>query len=54
MNEINPGDKIAFIEVPEGDHCLPCVYMAEVVQEAVKKCGQRVRGFRRYPRGGTG
>ena len=44
MNEITPGDKIAFIEVPyEGDHCRPCVYMAEVVQEAVKKFGQRVR-----------
>jgi hypothetical protein len=41
---MNPNDKIAFVEVIyEGDHCLPCVYMAEVVEEAVKKFGQRVR-----------
>ena len=38
------GDKIALIEVIyEGDHCIPCVYMAEVVEEAVKKFGKRVQ-----------
>jgi hypothetical protein len=36
--------KIAFVEVIyEGDHCIPCVYMAEVVEEAVVKFGDRVR-----------
>jgi thiol-disulfide isomerase/thioredoxin len=33
----------AFVEVIyEGDHCIPCVYMAEVVEEAVKKFGELV------------
>jgi len=36
--------KTALVEVIyEGDHCIPCVYMAEVVEEAVKKFGDRVR-----------
>jgi thiol-disulfide isomerase/thioredoxin len=44
MTGLNAGDKIALVEVIyEGDHCIPCVYMAEVVQEAVKKFGARVR-----------
>lgn len=44
MNNPHSDAKIAFIEVIyEGDHCLPCVYMAEVVEEAVKKFGNRVR-----------
>ena len=37
------GEK-AFVEViSEGEHCIPCVYMAKVVEEAVKKFGDRVR-----------
>ena len=51
--------KIALVEVIyEGDHCIPCVYMAEVVEEAAKKFADRVRwekvllkrrqGVRRY------
>ncbi len=37
-------EKIVFIEIPyPGDHCPLCVYMVEVVQEAVKKFGERVR-----------
>jgi thiol-disulfide isomerase/thioredoxin len=44
MNNSNSSDKMAFVEVIyEGDHCLPCVYMAEVVEEAVKKFGDRVK-----------
>jgi thiol-disulfide isomerase/thioredoxin len=44
MNSLNSCDKKAFVEVIyEGDHCVPCVYMAEVVEEAVKKFGDRVR-----------
>ena len=44
MNSADSPEKIAYIEVIyEGDHCLPCVYMAEVVEEAVKKFGARVR-----------
>ena len=44
MNSANSPGKIAYIEIPyEGDHCLPCVYMVEVVEEAVKKFGARVR-----------
>jgi len=36
--------KIAHVAVIyEGDHCIPCVYMVEVVEEAVKKFGDRVR-----------
>jgi len=55
----NAAGKRAFIEVIyEGDHCVPCVYMAEVVEEAAKKFADRVRwekvllkrrqGVRRY------
>lgn len=37
-------EKTAHIEVIyEGDHCIPCVYMAEVVEEAAAKFGGRVR-----------
>jgi len=37
------GVKVVFVEVIyEGDHCVPCVYMAETVEEAVKKFGARV------------
>ncbi len=44
MSSANFPDKLAFIEIPyEGDHCLPCVYMVEVVEEAVKKFDARVR-----------
>ena len=44
MNSAEASGKIAYIEVIyEGDHCIPCVYMAEVVEEAVKKFGVRVR-----------
>ncbi len=44
MNNLNSSEKMAFVEVIyEGDHCLPCVYMAEVVEEAVKKFGDRVK-----------
>jgi len=44
MNRADSPEKVAYIEVIyEGDHCLPCVYMAEVVEEAVKKFGVRVR-----------
>jgi len=44
MNRANAGEKVAHIEIPyEGDHCLPCVYMVEAVEEAVKKFGDRVR-----------
>ena len=40
----NHTGKTALVEVIyEGDHCIPCVYMAEVVEEAVKKFGDRVR-----------
>ena len=36
--------KTLHLELPyEGDHCMPCVYMAEVVEEAVEKFGDRVR-----------
>jgi hypothetical protein len=36
--------KTLHLEVPyEGDHCIPCVYMVEVVEEAVKRFGVRVR-----------
>jgi hypothetical protein len=35
--------KSIHLEVPyEGDHCIPCVYMVEVVEEAVRKFGPRV------------
>ena len=44
MNRAHAGEKVAHIEIPyEGDHCLPCVYMVEAVEEAVKKFGDRVR-----------
>ncbi len=44
MSKAYFGAKIAFVEVIyEGDHCLPCVYMAEVVEEAVKRFGDRVK-----------
>ena len=44
MADSHSGTEKAFIEVIyEGDHCLPCVYMAEVVEEAVKKFGDRVK-----------
>lgn len=44
MNNSRSDKKMAFIEVIyEGDHCIPCVYMAEVVEEAVKKFGERVK-----------
>ena len=44
MNDSHSGIKVAFVEVIyEGDHCIPCVYMAEVVEEAVKKFGDRVK-----------
>jgi hypothetical protein len=44
MNKAHPSAKLAFVEVIyEGDHCLPCVYMAEVVEEAVKRFGDRVK-----------
>lgn len=37
-------EKTAHVEVIyEGDHCIPCVYMAEVVEEAAAKFGGRVR-----------
>jgi thiol-disulfide isomerase/thioredoxin len=40
----NHTGKTALVEVIyEGDHCIPCVYMAEVVEEAVKKFADRVR-----------
>jgi len=40
----NHAGKTAFVEVIyEGEHCIPCVYMAEVVEEAVKKFANRVR-----------
>jgi hypothetical protein len=36
--------KTAHVEVIyEGDHCIPCVYMAEVVEEAAGRFGARVR-----------
>ena len=39
----NHTGKTALVEVIyEGDHCIPCVYMAEVVEEAVRKFGDRV------------
>jgi thiol-disulfide isomerase/thioredoxin len=44
MSKVNPAEKVALVEVIyEGDHCIPCVYMAEVVAEAVKKFGERVK-----------
>ena len=44
MSEAHADTKKAFVEVIyEGDHCLPCVYMAEVVEEAVKRFGDRVK-----------
>jgi thiol-disulfide isomerase/thioredoxin len=47
MGRNEPGDHTGnkvFVEVIyEGDHCVPCVYMAEVVEEAAKKFGDRVR-----------
>ena len=44
MNKAHADTKKAFVEVIyEGDHCLPCVYMAEVVEEAVKRFGDRVK-----------
>ncbi len=44
MSEVHADTKKAFVEVIyEGDHCLPCVYMAEVVEEAVKRFGDRVK-----------
>ena len=44
MNSADFPEKVAYIEIIyEGDHCLPCVYMVEVVAEAVKKFGVRVR-----------
>ena len=44
MDNSHSGAAVAFIEVIyEGDHCIPCVYMAEVVEEAVKKFGDRVK-----------
>ncbi|MGC2693891.1 MAG: thioredoxin family protein [Desulfobaccales bacterium] len=44
MTDSHSGTKVAFVEVIyEGDHCIPCVYMAEVVEEAVKKFGDRVK-----------
>jgi len=44
MSSSNSPEKIVYIEIPyEGDHCLPCVYMVEVVEEAVKKFDARVR-----------
>lgn len=44
MPSSQAGTPRALVEVIyEGDHCIPCVYMAEVVEEAVKKFGDRVR-----------
>ena len=44
MSSSNSPDNIAFIEIPyPGDHCPLCVYMVEVVEEAVKKFSERVR-----------
>lgn len=44
MKNSSPGERIAHLEVIyEGDHSLPCVYMAEVVEKAVKKFGARIR-----------
>lgn len=44
MNNAHADTKKAFVEVIyEGDHCIPCVYMAEVVEEAVKRFGDRVK-----------
>jgi len=41
---LSPCARTAHLEVIyEGDHSLPCVYMAEVVEKAVKKFGARVR-----------
>jgi len=49
MNSTDSFGKTAHVEVPyEGDHCLPCVFMAEVVEEAVKKFGVRVRWEKIY------
>ena len=43
MESVNPCERTAYLEVIyEGDHCLPCVYMAKVVEQAVKKFGARV------------
>jgi thiol-disulfide isomerase/thioredoxin len=43
MHDSPTGAPKALVEVIyEGDHCIPCVYMAEVVEEAVKKFGDRV------------
>jgi len=44
VESLSPEGRIAHVEVIyEGDHSLPGVYMAEVVEKAVKKFGPRLR-----------